>query len=64
MADDNGLYMLTFVVCGVIGAVLVSSATLYFLKKQSHLKDKLFVPHDKDIGRDYQVSLYDCGTVI
>ncbi|KAK7584005.1 hypothetical protein V9T40_004968 [Parthenolecanium corni] len=54
MANDNRLYMLTFVVCGVIGAVLVSSATLYFLKKQSRLKDKLFVPHDKDIGRDYQ----------
>lgn len=56
--DDN-LYMLTFIVCGVIGAVLVSAVALYCTKRQSRLKDKLhkIIPSDKEFSKDYQVSM-------
>lgn len=55
---DDSLYMLTFIVCGVLGAVLVSAVALYFAKKQAKLREKLhkFVPGEKDPSKDYQVS--------
>lgn len=53
--QDNKLYAVTFITCGIIAAVFVSSVALYFLRKQSKLKDKLPVPHEKKVSKNYQV---------
>ncbi|XP_065215213.1 receptor-type tyrosine-protein phosphatase N2-like isoform X1 [Planococcus citri] len=54
---DDSLYMLMFIICGIIGAVLVSAVALYCTRKQSRLKDKLHKigpSLDQKIGKDYQ----------
>lgn len=53
------MYKLTFVICGAIGAVLVSALALFYIKKQSRTKDKLLnVPHEKELSKDYQVNIH------
>lgn len=49
--------MLTFIVCGIIGAVLVSTITLYLVKKQSKIKEKLLVSRDEEVGKSFQVGI-------
>lgn len=56
--DEHQLWILSFLLCGVIAAVAISGAALFVIKRHSRTRDKLqnLTQPDSEASKDYQVS--------
>lgn len=52
------MYLISFLLCGVIAATAIAGAAFYFMRKHSYKKDKLsgLKQPDFEASKDYQVS--------
>jgi Flp pilus assembly protein TadB len=57
---EHELYVATFLLCGVIAAVLIAAAALYVIRRHARSREKLqnLTAPDTEASKDYQVGLF------
>ena len=52
--SEGGYFKITFIMCGIIAAVLISTIALFFAKRQTKVKEKLNgIPREKDLNKNH-----------
>ena len=56
-SDQRQMWILSFLLCGVIAAVAIAGAALFVIKRHSRTRDKLqnLTQPDSEASKDYQV---------
>lgn len=57
--DERQLWILSFLLCGIIAAVAIISAVFFVIKRHPHAREKIQnLTMDSEASKDYQVNYY------